>query len=191
MSIDCTGRVDGEKTARMRRFRDGFRARSRPLLLAWGLGLTASLGFAAQDEAPTAPARDAVWRIEFSPLTHHYRFSEDHKDVWALGLERQAADQSLYGLTAFSNSFGQPSAYAYYGRVFNNVWDRSESLYLKLTIGLIYGYKVPFDDKVLLNYNGFSPAIIPAVGWRLDKSWSVQANFLGTAAVMLMVNRAL
>ena len=109
--------------------------------------------------------------------------------MWALGLEYQTPDRNLYGLTAFSNSFGQPSAYAYYGWVFNNVWERSESLYLKLTLGVIYGYKVPFEDKVFLNHNGFSPAIIPAVGWRLDKNWSVQTNFLGTAAIMLMVTR--
>ena len=108
-----------------------------------------------------------------------------------MGLEREAADHYLYGLMAFSNSFGQPSAYAYYGRVFNHVWERYDALYLKLTAGLLYGYKAPYDDKVPLNYNGYSPAIIPAVGWRLDKSWSLQVNFLGTAAMMLMVNKKL
>lgn len=164
---------------------------SLKLLVFCGMLLTAWPGLATQDDGPQAPAGDAVWRLEFSPLTHHYRFSEDHKDVWAVGLERQSPDQSLYGLTAFSNSFGQPSAYAYYGRVFNHVWDRSESLYLKLTVGVIYGYKVPFEDKVLLNYAGFSPAIIPAVGWRVNPDWSIQANFLGTAAIMLMVTRRL
>lgn len=161
------------------------------LLVTCGMLLAAGPALAAPEEAPQGTADAGAWRLEFSPLTYHYRFSEDHKDVWALGLERQSPDQSLYGLTVFSNSFGQPSAYAYYGRVFNNVWDRSESLYLKLTAGVIYGYKVPFEDKVLLNYEGFSPAIIPAVGWRLNPDWSVQTNFLGTAAIMLMVTRRL
>lgn len=175
--------------ARMSRSQHLLRARSLRLLTAGGMALAASSVFPAQDEASQEPAGDASWRIEFSPFTHHYRFSEDHKDVWALGLEYQTPDRTLYGLTAFSNSFGQPSAYAYYGWVFNNVWARSESLYLKLTLGVIYGYKVPFEDKVFLNHNGFSPAIIPAVGWRLNKNWSVQTNFLGTAAIMLMVTR--
>ena len=44
-------------------------------------------------------------------------------------------------------------------------------------------------DQVPLNYNGYSPAIIPTMGWRLDKTLSVHMNFLGTAAVMLMVNK--
>jgi hypothetical protein len=149
---------------------------------------------AAQEPASSShelPTEGPIWRIEYSPLTHHYQFSEDHKYVWSLGLERQNPDRSLYGLTAFSNSYGQPSAYAYYGHVFNNVWQHYDALYFKLTAGVIYGYKVPFEDKVLLNYNGFSPAIIPAMGWRLDKDWSVQTNFLGTAAIMLMVTRRL
>lgn len=166
---------------------------SKPLhlLAALALALTSSFGLAAQDEETHQPGGDGAWRLEISPFTHHFRFNEEHKDVWAIGLEREAQDHTLYGLMAFSNSFGQPSAYAYYGRVYRNVWDRSESLYLKLTLGLIYGYKVPYDDKVPLNYNGFSPGIIPAVGWRLDQSWSVQMNFLGTAAVMLMVTKKL
>lgn len=166
-------------------------ARFLHLLAAWSFVLTASPGFAVQDEAPGAPVSDGVWRLEFSPFTHHYNFSEEHKLVWAVGLERETPGHSLYGLTAFSNSFGQPSAYGYYGRVYHKVWDRFDSLYLKWTIGVIYGYKVPFDDKIQYNYNGFAPAIIPAVGWHLDKSWGVQVNFLGTAALMLMVTKKL
>lgn len=71
------------------------------------------------------------------------------------------------------------------------MWDRFDALYLKWTIGVIYGYKVPFNDKIKFNYNGLAPAIIPAVGWRLDKSWSAQVNFLDTAAIMLMVTKKL
>jgi hypothetical protein len=175
----------------MNKLRQLLRVRCLQLLAACGMVLTVLPGYAAQEGMPEASSTDAVWRVEFSPWTHHYRFSEDHKDVWALGLERETPDHAMYGLTAFSNSFGQPSAYAYYGHVFNNVSDRYESLYLKLTVGIIYGYKVPFEDKVLLNYNGFSPAIIPAVGWHLDNNWSVQTNFLGTAAIMFMVSRRL
>lgn len=167
------------------------RAKSLHLLAALATAWTSSPGLAAPDEEPKEPVSHGAWRLEMSPYTHHFRFNEEHKAVWAIGLEREAADQALYGFTAFSNSFGQPSAYAYYGRVYRNVWGLSESLYLKLSIGLIYGYKVPYDDKVPLNYNGFSPVIIPAVGWHLDKSWNVQINFLGTAAVMLMVSKKL
>lgn len=169
--------------------------------LVWGMVLALSPDCAAQGEESTvpvtapvsmpvsAPVAEGAWRIEFSPYTHHFRYNADHKDVWALGLERETADHALFGLMLFSNSFGQPSAYAYYGRIFSPVERWSESLYVKLTGGLLYGYLPPYNDRVPLNYNGYSPAIIPAIGWRLDKNLSVQLNFLGTAAVMLMVNK--
>ncbi len=178
-----------KKMVLMNIFKQRLSAKSLSLLTALTMALTASLGLAAQDEASKEPVTDGAWRIGISPYTHHFRYNVDHKDVWAIGLERETADHALYGLMAFSNSFGQPSAYAYYGRSFSPVERWSESLYLKLTGGLLYGYRPPYDDKVPLNYNGYSPAIIPAIGWRLDQSLSVQMNFLGTAAVMLMVNK--
>ncbi len=167
-----------------------FAAHFAPQVAAIGWAL-ASATASADDIQPLKPASDGSWRVEFSPFTHHFRYNSDHKPVWSVGIERESADRQLFGLMGFSNSFGQPSAYLYYGRKFNNVLNLSESLYAKLSIGLMYGYKSPFDDEVPLNYNGFSPAIIPAIGWTIDKNWSVQVNVLGTAAFMFMVSRKL
>jgi hypothetical protein len=152
-------------------------------MLLWGVQ-----GRAA---GPDAPGDGVAWYLVASPWTHHYRYSPEYKPVWALGMERETSDHALYGLALFSNSYGQPSAYAYYGHVFNNVTSWSESLYVKMTVGVIYGYVHPYEDKMLLNYHGFSPAIIPSLGWHLDHDWSVQANFLGTAAVMFTLGRQL
>jgi hypothetical protein len=157
--------------------------------MAWAIlaGLTAW----AQDIKPLEPASAGAWRVEFSPFTHHFRFDVDHQPVWSLGIERESPDQQLFGLMGFRNSFGQPSAYLYYGRKYNNFLNLSESFYAKLSVGLMYGYRSPFEDEVPLNYNGFSPAIIPALGWKLDNTWSLQVNFLGTAAVMFMASKKL
>lgn len=140
---------------------------------------------------PEAPAGDAVWHVVISPWTHHYRDNPEYRPVWAVGLEREMPDRALYGLNLFSNSYGQPSAYAYYGHVFNNVTLWTEAFYVKLTVGVIYGYVEPHQDKMLASYKGFAPAIIPGLGWRLDPNWSVQADILGTAAVMFSLNRRL
>ncbi len=155
------------------------------------LALFAMMSASAKDAEPLEPSSDGAWRVEFSPFTHHFRYNTDHKPVWSVGIERESADRQLFGLMGFSNSFGQPSAYLYYGRKFNNFLNLSDSLYAKLSIGMMYGYKSPFDDEVPLNYNGFSPAIIPAIGWTIDKNWSAQVNVLGTAAFMFMVSRKL
>lgn len=148
-------------------------------------------GVSARAAEPEAPADDVTWQLVVSPWTHHYRDSPEYRPVWALGLERETADHAVSGLALFSNSYGQSSAYLYYGHVFNNVTSWTDSLYVKLTAGVIYGYVHPHEDKLLLNYHGFAPAIIPTLGWRLGHGWSVQANFLGTAAVMFSVGRQL
>ena len=59
----------------------------------------------------------------------------------------------------------------------------------KLTAGLMYGYVAPYEDKVPLNHNGFSPAIIPAIGYQLTSKDSVQVKVLGNAGLMLSYGR--
>jgi len=140
---------------------------------------------------PEARASDAVWTVVVSPWTQHYIDSPEYKAVWALGLERETSDHTLYGLALFSNSYGQPSAYAYYGRVYSKVDGWPESLYLKLTAGVIYGYVKPYEEKMLVSYQGFAPVIVPGIGWQLDPNWSVQTDILGTVALMFSLNRRL
>jgi hypothetical protein len=180
-----------ERIGQMYRPQNLLRVLCQKWMLAFGLSWTVLPGFAAPEGTLLLPANTDVWRIDASTYTHHYQSSPDYKDVWAVGLERESPDRTLTGVLIFSNSFGQPSAYAYYGHVFNNILDSTESLYLKLTVGVLYGYVPPYQDRVPLNYNGFSPGIIPGIGWRLDKNWSVQSNFLGLVGYMVMVSRQL
>jgi hypothetical protein len=173
------------------RFSNFALAKFSALLGALSLSLAASSALAAEGDPATALADAGAWRVQMGPFTHHFRASDDHKDVVALGMEYEAPNRTLYGLTAFTNSFGQPSAYLYCGWVYNNIFNLSESLYFKLTVGVLYGYVEPYENKVPLNYKGFSPGVIPSIGWHLDKSWSVQLNVLGNAAVMVMLNKKL
>ena len=53
------------------------------------------------------------------------------------------------------------------------------------TAGIIYGYVGEFKNKVPLNVGGFSPVLIPAVGYRLSPALAVEVQILGTAAVMV------
>ena len=48
---------------------------------------------------------------------------------------------------------------------------------------MLYGYKPPYNHKVPLNYKGFSPAIVPAAGWRFGSGWNAQIDMLGTAGL--------
>jgi RNA-binding protein YhbY len=53
----------------------------------------------------------------------------------------------------------------------------------------MYGYVAPYENKVPLNYNGFNPAIIPSVGYKLTAHDSVQVKILGNAALMFSYGR--
>lgn len=124
-----------------------------------------------------------------SPFTQH--LSDDDKDlhsyVYMIGIERIRADRWLWGGAYFSNSFGQPSAYAYFGRRYDAFapWPQ---LFAQWTVGIVYGYKAPFEDKIPFNHHGFAPSATLSLGWQFNRNLSVQANLLGTAAVMLQVS---
>jgi hypothetical protein len=129
---------------------------------------------------------DATWSFMVSPnATYHYTRSEEHRPVRLVAVERVRDNGSVHGGAFFTNSFGQPTAYWYpYGKHYANLFG-SRGWYAKYTAGLIYGYVGKYADKVPLNYNGFSPAIIPAIGYQPNKNYAVQLNVLGTAGLML------
>ena len=132
-------------------------------------------------EAPAVPYR---WRLEYSPYTTHYSYNVEHRHVYLAGLERESTvDNSFVGLALFSNSFGQESGYLYLGKSYYNVLESLPQVYLKWSAGILYGYKPPFNHKVPLNYKGFSPAFVPAVGWRFAGGWNAQVDMLGTAGL--------
>ncbi len=135
----------------------------------------------------SAPASGDFWRLNFSPSTFHYSRSPEHSDVWLIGAERHFADSTLLGAAFFSNSFGQPSVYAYGGKHLTN-FSRFEPLFAQWTVGVVYGYKPPYEDKVPLNYKGFSPVGVLSLGWQFNRTYSAQVNLLGTSAVMFQVS---
>jgi hypothetical protein len=126
--------------------------------------------------------------LTFSPYTHHWSQSNEHKRVVLIAVDEQLPGDRLCGVSFFSNSFGQPSVYVYAGQQYNNLLGVPQ-LFAKVTAGLMYGYVAPYEDKVPLNYKGFNPAIIPSVGYKLTQHDSVQVKFLGTAAIMFSYGR--
>jgi hypothetical protein len=126
--------------------------------------------------------------LTFSPYTYHWSQNPDHKHVVLFAIDEQLPGDRLCGFTVFSNSFGLPSVYVYAGQQYNNLLGMPQ-LFAKVTAGLMYGYVAPYENKVPLNYKGFNPAIIPALGYKLSPHDSVQVKFLGTAALMFSYGR--
>jgi hypothetical protein len=133
---------------------------------------------------PTSAEGDR-WHLNVSPYSYHFSRNPEHRYVWLVGAERERTNGALTGVSYFSNSFGQPSVYFYpWGGVTKNFMGVNH-LFAKWTAGLLYGYKEPYENKVPFNYNGFSPAFIPALGWEFDEGKQVQVNIFGTAGLML------
>jgi hypothetical protein len=120
-----------------------------------------------------------------SPFTQHFGSDDedDHEHVYMIGLERVRADKWVWGAAYFSNSFGQPSAYGYFGRRYAGFSPWPE-LFGQWTLGVVYGYKPPFEDKIPFNHGGFAPSGTLSLGWQFTRNFSMQLNLLGTAAIM-------
>ncbi len=135
-----------------------------------------------------APEPTHRGEFTFSPYTHHYGYSADHKPVVLVAVDEQLPGSRLCGVSFFSNSFGQPSTYVYAGQQFNHLLGQPD-LFVKVTAGILYGYVGKYQDKVPYNYRGFSPAIIPSLGYKLTEHDSVQMMMLGTAGLMFSYGR--
>jgi hypothetical protein len=133
---------------------------------------------------------DPVLRLQMSPYAAHYHDSPNHRYVWAAGVEVER-QSTIHGIVFFKNSFGQNALYLYpWGGVQENVFN-IEHLFFKWSIGILYGYKPPYERKVPLNFHGYAPAIVPAIGWNFRSGLSTQLNFLGASGVMLQISKDL
>jgi hypothetical protein len=155
----------------------------------------AACGLAGAPSAALAQPAESMfggpghWRLALSPYTFHFNPSDDHRSVWAIGVERQADTGWLYGGSYFRNSFGQPSGYLYLGQRYEQLFGRPP-LYFQWSAGLLYGYRGEFKDKVPLNYNGFSPGALVSLGWELNRQSALQVNLLGDAGLMFQYSHA-
>lgn len=141
-----------------------------------GLNVTATEDTSADDEG--------FWLVQTSVYTRHFSPDPEHTNRQdMLGLERNEASGLVYGGATFRNSFGQRSFYGYAGKRFDS---STHPVYLKVTGGLLKGYKDEYRDKIPLNRYGIAPVIIPAVGVNLGPV-NAEAILLGASAVMLTV----
>jgi hypothetical protein len=98
-----------------------------------------------------------TWRyLNVAPLTLHFSGDPDHRNVYMLGIERQAPMATSSAPPGFAIRSAAQRIRLCGGRRFERLYGH-DPLYLQLTGGLLYGYLPPYDHKVPLNYRGFSP----------------------------------
>ena len=155
----------------------------QPLLILVKLISLAGLLFIAAENANAFEITE--WQFQTSALTKHWDPSPEHVNHSKMfNLEFTTNNQWRYGFAWFDNSFGQPTQYLYAGfsaRLFNTEW-----AYVKLTGGLLHGYKEEYARKIPLNGLGIAPALVPSVGIRY-KRVVAELQFLGVAAGAITV----
>ena len=151
-------------------------------VITMALFAATAAGFQASARAGVFMADDVIM-IQGSPDVIHFHKSKDHVPYsWLVGLEWQRSDRWLGGYSRFENSFGQPSHYLYGGYTWPlQSWH--PNVYVKLTGGLVLGYKEPYENKIPFNNNGVAPGIIPGLGYK-EGRFNVQMNLLGRAGLM-------
>jgi hypothetical protein len=134
--------------------------------------------------ADAAPIRSASrWYFQTSAYTQHFDPSPEHNNSQRLlNVEWQGEDQWIWGGAFFYNSFDQACQYVYGGYLWRP-FDRWRGAYLKLTGGLVHGYKDEYQDKIPFNGLGVAPALLPAVGIS-GKRFATELVVFGTSGLM-------
>jgi hypothetical protein len=131
------------------------------------------------------PPGDGSRELFVSNYTKHWSPSDTHERVLSMSLQQHLANHRFCGFSLFSNSFGQPSVYVYLGKSWPGFIPSAPKVFASLSAGVLYGYVYPYQNKVPANVGGFSPAIVPTLGYQLTPQVAIQTQWLGFAAVML------
>jgi hypothetical protein len=182
--LNCTSRYATRTRSRLARL-------GRP----WLLAACASLGTTlATPSYAQLVAKGDAFMIGYGPHVIHFDPSPEHvrwNHFVALELQtdrtRTYSDRATFGLALFNNSFGQFSQYLYWGQVWNIRPLGGGELFGKFTVGLLNGYKPPYDDKIPFNKAGIAPAIVPSIGYRYDKV-SGEVALLGFNGLLFAVS---
>ena len=144
----------------------------------------------AASEEKKASAWDAPepWRTDrfffgTSFYTHHFHYDPAHNDNQNLIFgEWNINENWLVGGAMFDNSYSQETQYVYGGYRFRPL-QSVQPFYVKLSAGLIHGYKGEYQNKIPLNSTGIAPVIVPALGYCFNRLCSELVLF-GAAGVM-------
>ena len=150
--------------------------------------------------APPPAARSAwdapePWRtdrfyLETSVYTQHFSSDPDHDNTQQLILlEYNITESWLVGAAVFDNSFGQNSQFVYGGYRFRP-FENLQQLYFKVAAGVLHGYSGEYQNKIPMNSSGYAPAIVPSVGYCINRFCSEfvlfgTAGFIITAGITL------
>lgn len=88
-------------------------------------------------EALKAPPGTGDREVFLSNFTRHWSPSEEHKRVHAVSLRQGLQGHNFCGLSLFTNSFGQPSAFVFVGKSFPHIVSAYPKLFASVGAGVL------------------------------------------------------
>jgi hypothetical protein len=128
------------------------------------------------------------WDLTLSPYTYHWHYSPEHRPVKLVAMDSHVAGGRFCGMAAFTNSFGQASAYVYVGKQWDGILGNPK-IFSKVSAGLLWGYRGEYRDKIPFSHAGIAPAIIPSIGYYFTPKDSAQVYLLGNAGLLFSYTR--
>jgi hypothetical protein len=117
-----------------------------------------------------------------APSDYRFQWQEQGGVVQRMPLLREV--RWLAGGASFLNSFFQRSTYLYGGGRYDLYASGQSAIYVKVTAGLLNGYRGEYQDKIPFNKYGTAPAVLPALGFQY-KRLGVEVIPFGAAGVMV------
>ncbi len=136
------------------------------------------------------PWRTDRFYFQFAYYTLHFHYDAAHKQSYLFDSEYHFQEtwlggQWIAGLALFQNSFGQFSEYAFGGLQWRPIEDH-QPFYVKLTAGPLHGYSGQYKNKLPYNNSGVAPAIIPGIGYCVQR-YCGEFVFLGANAALFTI----
>ena len=123
--------------------------------------------------------------LQLGGYAHFTSGEERHGLPILASIDRSAPRRYYYGLALFNNSFNQFSQFLYVGREFP--WKRvHENIRFRVSVGVIYGYRDGFEDKLPVHYKGLALGLVPSIGYKRNQVGFDMA-LLGAAGLMFTV----
>jgi hypothetical protein len=137
------------------------------------------------------PWRTDRFYFQFAYYTWHFHYDADHQQSYLFDAEYHFKEtwlggQWIAGMALFQNSFGQFSQYLFGGLLWRPI-ESEQPFYVKLTAGPLHGYSGQYQNKVPFNSSGVAPAIIPGVGYCVQRRYCGEFVLLGTNAALFTI----
>jgi len=136
--------------------------------------------------ASDAHDNESHWYVQAGAYVHLDNRDDYEGPPLFGGIEYHRPDNWFGGLSLFNNSFGQFTQYLYLGKQFHP-WDAHPNVRVKLTAGVVQGYKDEHYDTLPIRWGGsWGLGFVPTIGYQKGRV-GYDVAILGVAGLLFLV----